>query len=319
MEFVDYYKIMGLDESASAEVIKRTYRKLARKYHPDVSKEADSENRFKEVGEAYQVLKDPEKRREYDELRRYGSHPGAGFKTPPDWQTRSEYSQGNPFDSRSGDFSDFFEQYFGSRASSGAESGSTRQQQGRGQDVHTELAISLLDAYTGSKVSVELSMPVFQEDGSLLHEHKTLQVKIPAGVVNNQKIRLRGQGAPGLGQMGAGDLYIQLRIQEDNVFHLDGKDINISAPIMPWDAALGGSIEVPTLGGPVNLTIPPNSQAGKVLRLKGRGLPGKSAGDQLVSLTIVAPKAETEEQRVLYESMRSLWSSNQEKTSEQSK
>jgi len=319
MEFVDYYKVMGLEDTASADEIKRAYRKLARKYHPDVSKEKDSEARFKEVGEAYQVLKDTAKRAEYDELKRYQSQSGGKFRAPPGWESQSgvytdDFSGGGPVD-----FSDFFEQIFGARAAGRSGANPGFHDNLRGQDIHTTLAISLRDAFHGSTLSLSLNVPVVQKNGSVANERKTLQVKIPAGVINDQKIRLRGQGAPGVGQAVAGDLYIQLQVQDDEVFHLEGKDISISVPITPWEAALGASVEVPTLAGAVNVTVPPNSQVGKTLRLKGRGMPGAPAGDQYVSLTVIVPLAVTDEQKKLYESMRSLWSDNPRKTSGQAK
>jgi curved DNA-binding protein len=318
MEFVDYYKIMGLEDTATADEIKRVYRKLARKYHPDVSKEEDSESRFKEVGEAYQVLKDTDKRAEYDELRRYQSQSDGPFRAPPGWDTQS----GGYADNHGGDpvdFTEFFEQIFGARAAAQSGAGSSFHHDVRGQDMHTAMSISLRDAFNGSKLSLSLSVPVRQESGAVASEHKSLQVKIPAGVVNDQKIRLRGQGAPGMGEAPAGDLYIQLQVQDDDVFHLDGKDISVSVPLMPWEAAMGASIEVPTLGGTVNVTVPPNSQVGKILRLKGRGMPGEPAGDQYVSLSVVVPEAVTDEQKKLYQSMSSLWSDNPRKTSGQAK
>lgn len=318
MEFVDYYKTMGLEDTASADEIKRAYRKLARKYHPDVSKEEDSEARFKEVGEAYQVLKDTDKRAEYDELRRYQSQANGPFRAPPGWDTQS----GGYADSHGDapvDFTEFFEQIFGARAAAQSGAGSGFHHDLRGQDIHAEMSITLRDAFHGSKLSLSLNVPVRQEGGAVTSERKSLQVKIPAGVVNDQKIRLRGQGAPGIGKALAGDLYIQLQIQDDEVFHLDGKNISVSVPLMPWEAAMGASIEVPTLGGTVNVTVPPNSQAGKILRLKGRGMPGEPAGDQYVSLSVVVPEAVTDEQKKLYQSMSSLWSDNPRKTSGQAR
>ena len=318
MEFVDYYKVMGLEDTATADEIKRAYRKLARKYHPDVSKEKDSEARFKEVGEAYQVLKNTDKRAEYDELRRYQSQSDGQFRAPPGWDAQSGGYADN-FDSGSADFSEFFEQIFGARAAAQSGARSSFHDDLRGQDIHTTMPVSLQDAFHGTKLALSLNIPVQQKNGAVTSERKSLQVKIPAGVVNDQKIRLRGQGAPGIGKAQAGNLYIQLQVQDDEFFHLDGKDISVSVPVMPWEAALGASIEVPTLGGAVNVTVPPNSQVGKILRLKGRGMPGEPAGDQYVSLSVVVPEAITDEQKKLYQSMSLLWSDNPRKTSGQAR
>lgn len=308
MEFVDYYKTMGLEEDATAEDIKRAYRKLARKYHPDVSKEQDSEARFKEIGEAYNVLKDPERRREYDELKRYQGAPGGGFRAPPGWQQRGSINP-DDFQAYSGgaaDFSDFFEEVFGSRFRQQAPHREQRFDV-RGQDIHTSLAVSIQDAFNGTTVELSLRTPVMHADGGIRNESKNLRVKVPAGVVNGQKIRLRGQGGPGMGSGEPGDLFIEIQVKEDSRFHLDGRDINTTLPVAPWEAALGASVNVPTLSGSVRMTIPPNARQGQRFRLKGRGMPGKVPGDQFVSLSIVWPQAVTEEQKNLYRSMSELW------------
>ncbi|MGQ7847253.1 DnaJ C-terminal domain-containing protein [Granulosicoccus sp. 3-233] len=308
MEFVDYYNIMGLEDDASADDIKRAYRKLARKYHPDVSKEADSEVRFKELGEAYNVLKDPERRREYDELKQYQGAGGAGFQPPPDWHARESINPEDFSGVGGADYSDFFEQIFGSRFRQQSGGHSEQHFDARGQDIHSNLSVSIHDAYKGAMVELSLSTPVVQNDGNIRTEQKKLKVKVPAGVTNGQKIRLRGQGGPGIGNEAAGDLYIEIRIQEDSRFHLDGKDVSVSVPVMPWEAALGASIEVPTLNGKVRVTVPANASQGQRLRLKGRGLPGKVPGDQYVILSVIVPKAVTEEQKQAYQAMSELWS-----------
>lgn len=311
MKFIDYYKIMGLDESASADKIKRTYRKLARKYHPDVSKEANSEERFKEVGEAYQVLKDPDKRQEYDELRKYGSPPGAEFTPPPGWQPRGGvYDSGNYSGTDGADFSEFFEHLF---ANQSARHRATNQQTGysvRGQDLHARLSLPLQQAFAGTTTTLKLQVPDYAQDGSVRLTAKNLQVKIPSGVVNEQKIRLRGQGGAGIGSAEPGDLYIEIAVQDDDRFHLDGKNVTHLLPLSPWEAALGTTLQVPTLGGPVNLTIPPNAKAGQKLRLKGRGLPGKPAGSQIVVLSIELPEVKNDDQREVFEAMSRLWEFN---------
>lgn len=296
MEFVDYYKVMGIAEDASANEIKRSYRKLARKYHPDVSKEADGEEKFKKVAEAYQVLKDTERRKEYDELRQYGAGSGSGYSPPPGWKSQAGFDAGDFTHAGSGEFSDFFEQLFGQRAyaqrSHHAESNFTA----RGQDIRSHLEINLHDAFNGVSLPVDIGRPSIHSDGSIRNERRTVNIKIPKGVVSGQTIRLRGQGGPAIGDALAGNLYIEISISDDNVFHLHGRDVTITLPITPWEAALGASVVVPTLAGTVNLTIPVDSASGNKLRMKGRGMPttspGTTSGDQYVMLTIVAPPLE---------------------------
>lgn len=320
MEFIDYYKTMGLDDTATSDEIKRAYRTLARKYHPDVSKETDSEARFKELGEAYAVLKDEQRRREYDELKRHRSSPEGGFNPPPGWQYQGDM---NPDDFQystqggqgSAEFSDFFEQIFGSRYRHEHAEHSEQRSHIRGQDVHTRLPISLYDAFHGASVEVAISLPVVQAQGNVGIENKTLKVKIPVGVVSGQKIRLRGQGGPSVGDAQPGDLYIEISIKEDEVYHLDGRNVTVDLPVTPWEAALGAVVEVPTLDGPVNLTVPKNAKQGQRLRLKGRGLPGKPPGDQYAVVIVVVPEATTDEQKALYESMRKMWKLNPRSTS----
>lgn len=321
MEFVDYYETMGLDENASEGDIKRAYRKLARKYHPDVSKEPDSEAKFKELGEAYGVLKDSERRREYDELRRYRDPAGGSFTPPPGWQyqgninpddfQQSGFGQGH----QSAEFSDFFEQIFGSKFRQSSTPHTEQHFDARGQDVHTRLSVSINDAFHGATVEVSIKLPVAHTDGSIRNEVKTLRVKVPAGVVDGQNIRLRGQGGPAIGKGGRGDLYIEISIHEDSTYHLNGRDVSVNLPIAPWEAALGASVEVSTLSGTVKLTIPPNAKQGQRLRLKGRGLPGTPPGDQYAVLNIVIPEARTEEQKAFYTSMSELWPNHPRSTS----
>ncbi len=307
MEFVDYYKIMGLEASASQDEIKKAYRKLARQFHPDVNKEADSEERFKRVGEAYRVLKDPEKRQEYDAIRQYQTSSGGGFQPPPGWQSTHEQSGGYHYQQSSGDYSDFFEQIFGSRFRDSAASHTEQHVDSRGQDIHSRLPISIQDAFAGASVEVALQIPTMHSDGSIRHEQKKLVVKVPAGVRQGQKIRLKGQGGPGVGNLPSGDLYIELLIKDDPVFHLDGRDVTVSLPLTPWQAALGASVTVPTLSGAVKMTVPANAKAGQRLRLKGRGLPGKPAGDQYVLLKLVIPEVVTDAQKDAYRKLSALW------------
>lgn len=299
MEFKDYYSILGVDEDASKSEIKSAYRKLARKYHPDVSKEEDAEAHFKDVSEAYEVLKDDEKRAEYDQLRRYGTSGKGGFEPPPGWESNASFSQGGFTGADSMDFSDFFESIFGGAG------GGFRQQRGqgfsmKGEDRHHQISLFLEEAYNGCEKSLRLQTPKPGPGGQVRHEERTLNVKIPAGVRDGQHIRLRGQGGPGMGDGPAGDLYLDVRIAPHPHFRLDGGDIYVTVPIAPWEAALGASIEVPTVGGRASLKVPPGSREGQKLRLRGKGMPGKTRGDQYVVLQVAMPPKQTERSRELF-------------------
>ncbi|MDF1795810.1 MAG: DnaJ C-terminal domain-containing protein [Coxiellaceae bacterium] len=304
MEFQDYYKLLGVDKNATDDQIKKQYRRLARKYHPDVSKEDNAEEKFKQVKEAYEVLKDAEKRKAYDQFGENWQQ-GQGFEPPPNWdfnqqQQQQQYGGGAQYGGE--DFSDFFENLFGQRGAGFGQRGG--QQQARGQDQHSKLNITLQEAYSGSSRQLSMQQPVVdQNTGQVHYEKRSLNVKIPAGVTQGQQIRLKGQGAEGFAGGAKGDLYLEIHIEADKTYKLDGKDILLTLPISPWEAALGEKIQVPTLGGKVGLTIPANSQSGQKMRLKGRGLPGKTAGDQYVILNIVTPEATTDDQRDLYKKM----------------
>lgn len=299
MEFKDYYQIMGVARDAKQDEVKRAYRRLARKYHPDVSKETDAEQRFKEMQEAYEVLKDPEKRKAYDQ---FGNDWKAGqeFHPPPDWDRNFEFHGGGFTDEA--DFSDFFETLFGR-----SHPGAARQAGGgfrmRGQNQQARIAVHLDEAFQGSVRSLSLAVPEIDAQGKVVNKSRTLNVKIPAGVIENQRIRLVGQGSSGMGGAPAGDLFLEIVFEPHKWFRADRRDIHLELPITPWEAALGRKISVPTLGGKVELTIPAGSQSGQKLRLKGRGLPGKAPGDQLVTLKIVTPKADTDAARALYQQL----------------
>jgi curved DNA-binding protein len=298
MEFKDYYQTLGVERSATQDDIKRAYRKLARKYHPDVSKAPDAEARFKEVGEAYEVLKDPEKRAAYDQ---FGNRwrDGQEFRPPPDWDAGFEFS--GPGGAGATGFSDFFETLFGrARAgSAGFGGGSLRI---RGDDHHARILIDLEDSYRGATRSITLQSPEV-DGGRVKTRERTLNVKIPRGIVAGQRIRLPGQGAAGIGSGEKGDLYLEADFRPHPLFRADNRDIHLELPVTPWEAALGETVTVPTLGGNVDLRIPAGSQSGRRLRLKGRGLPGKTPGDQYVNLSIVTPNADTESARALYRKM----------------
>lgn len=294
MEYKDYYKLMGVARDATQDDIKRSYRKLARKYHPDVSKEKDAEARFKEVGEAYEVLKDVEKRAAYDQL---GMNWKAGqeFRPPPGWDTGFEFrDRGHEQDVN---FSDFFEALYGRQA--GGNRGQGRggfggARTGRGEDHHAKVLVDLEDSYNGGARTITLQNPELTPDGHVTLRERSLNVRIPKGIRAGQQIRLAGQGAPSLGSAPAGDLYLEVQFKPHARYTVEGADVYLDLPVAPWEAALGAQVTVETPGGPVDLKIPAQSQAGRKLRLKGRGLPGTPAGDLYAVLSIVLPPADTE-------------------------
>jgi len=297
MKYQDYYRILGVDRNASQHEIKKAYRRSARKYHPDVSKEQNAEERFKELGEAYEVLKDPEKRSAYDQ---FGSDwkQGQEFRPPPSWNSGFSFTH----TSDTGTFSDFFESLFGGAVGGRpppSGHGFRRGFAARGPDHHAKVRVSLEDAYHGSSRNLE-----FSEAAGLSSAKRTLQVAIPKGVTNGQRIRLAGQGGKGSGGGANGDLFLELEFIPHRIFRDEGKDIYLDLPVAPWEAALGSMIEVPTLGGKVSLKIPPGSQTDAHLRLRGRGLPGNPAGDQFVILKIVTPPADSTQSRKIYRQMR---------------
>ncbi len=302
MDFKDYYRIMGVERTASQDEIKRAYRKLARKYHPDVSKEADAETRFKEVGEAYEVLKDPEKRAAYDQL---GADWKAGqdFNPPPGWDTGFEFSGGGFTGDDASAYSDFFASLFGHDFRS-AQTGRRHAGFGaRGEDHHARVQIDLEDAYHGATRSITLQHPELDSSGHVSSRQRTLNVKIPRGVKQGQRIRLTGQGAPGLGAGQAGDLYLEIDFKPHGMYRVDGHDVYLDLPVTPWEAALGAAIEVPTPDGPVDLKIPKATRSGQKLRLKARGIPGKPPGDLYVVPQITLPPADTDAAKALYRKM----------------
>ncbi len=303
MEFKDYYTIMGVARDATQDEIKRAYRKLARKYHPDVSKEKDAETRFKEVGEAYEVLKDTEKRAAYDQL---GANYKAGqeFRPPPDWNTGFEFSGGEFTGGDSADFSDFFESLFGRGGfRTGGGRAGAREFHAQGQDRHARVLIELEDAYKGATRTITLRVPDVDAQGRVLTREHTLSVTIPKGIRAGQHLRLAGQGAPGIGQGMAGDLYLEVEFAPHARYRVEDADVYLDVPITPWEAALGATVKVPTPAGAVELKVPPGSAAGSKLRLKGRGIPGTTAGAFFVVLQIVVPPADTASAKELYAKM----------------
>ena len=319
MEYRDYYQIMGVARTATADEIKKSYRRLARKFHPDVSKEKDAEKKFKEVQEAYEVLKDPEKRAAYDQL---GSEykQGQQFRPPPDFgsgiefrggprqgqgraRTRSSAQAEEPEDVEG--YSDFFSSLFGARGfASGAAGGFGGQSARAARDHHARVDIDLEEAYAGTTRTLELKRPEQNPDGTLDVKTHTVKVTIPPGVTEGQLIRLAGQGEQPTTGGKAGDLYLEVHMKPNRLFQLEGRDVTLTLPIAPWESALGATVTVPTLGGGVEMRIPANSQSGQKLRLRGRGLPGPTPGDQYIQLKIVVPPANTPEAQAVFEDMK---------------
>ena len=309
MEYKDYYEIMGVKKDATQDEIKRSYRKLARKYHPDVSKEASAEEKFKEVGEAYEVLKDPEKRASYDQL---GSQwkDGQDFHPPPGWDAGYEFSGGGGGPDLGG-FSDFFESLYGRGFHSGGQRATSgRGFQMRGEDHHARVMVDLEDSYKGATRSITLQVSGLDESGRVVTRPRTLNVKIPRGIRRGQQIRLAGQGATGHGGGEAGDLYLEVDFNVHKHYRVEGADVYLELPLAPWEAALGSSVKVPTPAGAIDLKIPAGSKPGKKLRLKGRGIPAAQPGDLYVVLQIALPTVENEQQRKVYEEMKQTFSFN---------
>ncbi len=301
MEYKDYYKVLGVEKDATQDEVKKAFRKLARKYHPDLNKEDGAEEKFKEIGEAHEVLKDPEKRVAYDQL---GStyQPGQDFKAPPGWDAGFEYGGGYSSSRGAGQgaasYSDFFEDLFGQNYQA-----QRTQFHAKGQDHHARILIDLEDSFTGAEQAIQLKVPKVTKDGHVTTEQRTLNVKIPKGVRAGQHIRLKEQGTAGLGEGAAGDLYLEIEFKSHPHFRAEGRDLYLNLPVAPWEAALGSKVKVPTPGGTVDLTIPANSSGGKKMRLKGRGLPARTPGDLYIILQIALPPADNDKAKKLYEKM----------------
>ncbi len=300
MEYKDYYQVMGVERDATQEQIKRAYRKLARKFHPDINKESDAEVRFKEVGEAYAVLKDPEKRIAYDQL---GStwQEGQDFHPPPNWDQGFEFSGGDAEQFNAEQFSDFFESLYGQENASPR--ASHREFNMPGQDSHAKIVIDLEDAYQGASRSITLKKVEVGADGRPVAKEHTLNVKIPKGIRQGQHIRLAKQGGAGVGQGDAGDLYLKIEFRSHTLYHVEGADVYLDLPVAPWEAALGAKVKVPTPTGVIEMTVPENSSTGRKMRLKGRGIPGKQAGDFYVVIQIALPPANSSAAKAAYRDM----------------
>jgi curved DNA-binding protein len=304
MKYKDYYKILGVERSASEGDIKKAYRKLARKYHPDVSKEKDAEERFKEVGEAYEVLKDPEKRAAYDQIGSY--QPGQDFRPPPDWGERfgsdARGSFGGFEDLGDVDLFDLLAGLGAARGGFGRRTGGQNLQM-PGQDVEVTLYASIDDLLRGTEVEIPLSFTEIGPEGRPQRVTRTTKVRIPKGATDGQRLRVPGKGGPGLGGGPPGDLYINISLRPHELFRVSGHDVYLEVPVTPWEAALGGTIEVPTPQGKVSLKVPAGSRAGQKLRVRGKGLPRPKSdehGDFYAVLQIVTPSVLSEREKALY-------------------
>ena len=303
MEFKDYYKTLGVARDVTAEDLKKAFRKLARKYHPDISKEADAELRMKEVNEAYAVLSDPEKRAAYDQVGS-GYQPGQDFRPPPDWDAGFEFSGHGYSPHEAAGFSDFFAELFGRMG--GAQPHARHGHGGfraQGEDHHAKVLLDLEDAFSGATRQINLRVPQMGANGRVQLATRTLNVKIPQGVRAGQIIRLAGQGAPGMGGGAAGDLLLEVQFKPHPRFRAEGRDLHMALPVAPWEAALGAIVTVDLPLGSVKLRIPAGAQGGRHLRVRGKGLPGAPPGDLLLELQVVLPPADTPKARQLYETM----------------
>ncbi|MBD1555058.1 DnaJ C-terminal domain-containing protein [Pseudomonas typographi] len=292
MDFKDYYTVLGVAPTATEKEIKAAYRKLAAKYHPDKNKAAGAEDKFKEASEAYEVLGDPAKRVEYDEIRQYGGR--QPFQAPPGWEGRP----GASFEAEGGDFGDIFSSLFGNQRGAGSPFGSgrgpSRSAARDGQDVELNLPVFLEEALSDEPKQVSFKVPQYNAAGQRTGDvTKTLKVKIPAGVSDGERIRLKGQGAPGVAGGAAGDLFIIVNLAPHPLFKVEGVDLVCEVPVAPWELALGAKVEVPTLTGKLSLSVRPGSHNGQRLRAKGQGLRAKGGGrgDLLVQLKVVMPPA----------------------------
>ncbi len=299
MEFKDYYKTLDISRDATADEIKKAFRRLARKYHPDVSKETDAEQKMKEINEANAVLSDPEKRAAYDQLERQGFQASNDFQPPPGWDAGFEFTGQGFSDAQTADFSDFFSQLFKNQMGAGTR----HARQMRGEDHHAKIMLDLEDSYHGTTRSLTLRMPKLNDQGHTILVEHTLNVRIPKGVHAGQVIRLAGQGGPGHAGESPGDLFLEVHFKPHQRYRIENKDIYAALPVTPWEAALGATVKIPVPDGLVDVRVPENSQTGRKLRLKGRGIPATTPGDLYLVLEVVLPSAATEKAREFYQTM----------------
>ena len=303
MQFKDYYQILGVPRDETADNIKKAFRKLARKYHPDVSKEADAEQRMQEINEAYTVLSDPEKRAAYDQLGR-GYQPGQEFRPPPDWDAGFEFS-GRGFSPReAAEFSDFFAELFGRMGGGrGAFHGHEAAYRAHGEDHHAKVLLDIEDAFSAPTRQISLRVPQQDARGRVQLVTRTLNVRIPRGVHAGQVIRLAGQGASGTGGAPAGDLMLEVQFRPHPRLRAEGRDLHLVLPVAPWEAALGAVVVVDLPDGNLKVRIPEGAQSGRQLRVRGKGIPGSQPGDLLLEIQVVLPPADTPQARRFYENM----------------
>lgn len=299
MQYKDYYQILGVKRDATQAEIKKSFRKLARQYHPDVSKEADAEKRMKEINEAYGVLYDTEKRAAYDQLGQ-NHRPGEEFQPPPNWDAGFEFSGGENVD-----FSDLFSELFGRAGAGGnrTRTGHSQSFHSRGEDHHAKIMLDLEDAFHGATRQVSLRAPHLDNQGRLVMETRTLNVKIPVGVYEGQIIRLAGQGSPGMGNGKAGDLLLEMHFNSHPKFRVDGANLYMKLPVTPWEAALGAIIPIKLFENDLKVRIPESTQSGQQLRIRGKGIPSRTPGDLFLDIQVVLPGAHTAKARQLYETM----------------
>ena len=308
MQFKDYYEVLGVPRDAPADAVKKAYRQLARKYHPDVNKAPEAEARMKDVNEAYAVLSDPERRAAFDQLLARGARAGQEFQPPPDWDSGFEFSGRGFSEAEAADFSDFFAEIFGRMGGGRGAARGFRPDgagfQARGQDHHAKILLDIEDAFRGARRQVTLRAPQVDAQGRVTLASRTLDVQIPQGVREGQMIRLSGQGAPGVGGAPAGDLFLEVHFQPHDRYSVRGRDLVVELPLAPWEAALGAVVPVAMPGGEtLKVRVPAGAQSGGTLRVRGKGLPGEPAGDLELALRVVLPPADTPQAKALYESM----------------
>jgi curved DNA-binding protein len=307
MKYKDYYEILGISRDATQDEVKKAYRKLARQYHPDISKEAGAETKFKEIGEAYEVLKDPEKRKAYDQLGSY--QPGQEFRPPPDWE--QSFGPGTRYYEFSGEdlggFSDFFFGLFGGGMGRQASSGQSARAHfsAHGQDFETTIHIDLKEAYSGTTRTLQMEVSEITSDGVIKRIPKNITVRIPKGATEGQRLRVKGKGGKGVHGGRDGDLYLIIAINPHHMFKVHGHDLYVTVPLTPWEAALGARIELPAIERKILLTIKPGAQSGQKLRVPGKGLPKPKggSGDLYAVLQIANPSELTATEKSLYESL----------------
>jgi len=300
VQYKDYYQILGVNRDAALADIKKAYRKLARKYHPDISKEADAEAKMKEVNEAYAVLSDTEKRAAYDQLG-HGYRPGQEFHPPPNWDAGFEFSSGDV-----GDFGDFFSQLFGrmgARGRGGPFESHAGDFHAQGEDHHAKVLLDIEDAFRGATRQISLRVPTMDPSGHVALNTRTLNVKIPKGVYEGQIIRLAGQGSPGMGNGKSGDLLLEVHFNPHPKLRVDGSNLHMSLAVAPWEAALGAVLPVNLFDTGLKVRIPEGTQSGQQLRVRGKGIPSATPGDLLLDIQVVLPPANTAKAKELYQTM----------------